>query len=329
MTSVPMQPVAGPHRPVATSPPRRSGSMRRTSTIDTAWPDDTGRTVISVRGQDLVTDGDGRAEVIDELDVDLTVELATGEILAVSDEAHGGLIGSGLRSGFGRHVAHRFADRCLARSVLEDAPGALFVSGYAPLRAGLLRVEPDHLPVMVEHQADVCVGWARGGELLDVVQGTGQNPVPYGPAAPTLEADDPDGWHALPGLGTKSMRRRRLLDVARDGDGLAVTGHFRDSYRAEDHEMVLHEYLVDASVDAAGVVAAVTADPRTLPWKACPAAIDSASTVIGVALPDLPARVRVDLVGPATCTHLNSTLRTLADVEFLSARVSPGQAERS
>jgi hypothetical protein len=34
---------------------------------------------------------------------------------------------------------------------------------------------------------------------------------------------------------------------------------------------------------------------------------------------DLPARVRAELVGPGTCTHLNSTLRSLVDVPTLLA----------
>jgi hypothetical protein len=38
---------------------------------------------------------------------------------------------------------------------------------------------------------------------------------------------------------------------------------------------------------------------------------------VGVPVTDLPARVRAELVGPATCTHLNSTLRSLADVAAL------------
>ena len=34
---------------------------------------------------------------------------------------------------------------------------------------------------------------------------------------------------------------------------------------------------------------------------------------------DLRRRVRKELVGPATCTHLNDTLRELADLDTLAA----------
>ena len=63
------------------------------------------------------------------------------------------------------------------------------------------------------------------------------------------------------------------------------------------------------------------AAPLVLPWQACPAAVASASRLVGVAAADLPGRVRTDLAGTSTCTHLNSTLRTLADVGALAPTV--------
>jgi hypothetical protein len=42
--------------------------------------------------------------------------------------------------------------------------------------------------------------------------------------------------------------------------------------------------------------------------------------VVGVAVDDLPGRVRADLRGAGTCTHLNSSLRCLADVAALAGR---------
>jgi hypothetical protein len=147
--------------------------------------------------------------------------------------------------------------------------------------------------------------------------------TPYGPVAPAIEAGDPEGWHQLPAMGPGTIRRRRQLDVWPDGatGGLGVQAHFRDSYRADDHEMVLHEYLVHVAVAAGGRIASVAADPRTLPWVECPGAAASASGVVGMALDDVAARVRAELVGPATCTHLSSTLRSLADVRALAALI--------
>ena len=97
-----------------------------------------------------------------------------------------------------------------------------------------------------------------------------------------------------------------------------MLSHFRDSYAADDHEMALHEYLVEARV-VGGRIASITADPRTLPWAECPGAAASAQGVVGVGLAELGAKVRADLVGVTTCTHLSSTLRALADVRSLVA----------
>jgi hypothetical protein len=97
-----------------------------------------------------------------------------------------------------------------------------------------------------------------------------------------------------------------------------VQEHFRDAYASPEGEMVLHEYVVDAEVDD-GCIAWLTVDPRVLPWDACPGAAASAQRLVGVALDDIPVRVRGDLTGTTTCTHLNSSLRCLADARVLAA----------
>jgi Protein of unknown function (DUF2889) len=157
---------------------------------------------------------------------------------------------------------------------------------------------------------DLVSGYAlaRGGVLPDAATGP--------------ERDDPAGWHALPPLRRGTVRRRRLLEVARAAagpPGLDVRAHFRDSWTGDGTEIALHEYEIQAVVDGAGRLARVEVDPRVLPWEACPGAVGSAARVVGVAVADLPARVWADLAGPSTCTHLNSTLRSLVDVPALAA----------
>jgi hypothetical protein len=148
----------------------------------------------------------------------------------------------------------------------------------------------------------------------------GHNPVPIGPAAPPLEPDGALDWHALGPLRHPTVRRRRRLDVlAPEPNGqFGVQEHFRDSYAAADGETVMHEYLVDAIVDQAGRIVSVDVDPRVLPWHECPGATPGAQRLVGAALSDIPARVRADFAGATTCTHLNSTLRTLADAGMLA-----------
>jgi hypothetical protein len=80
--------------------------------------------------------------------------------------------------------------------------------------------------------------------------------------------------------------------------------------------MVMHEYTVDAVIRD-DLIASIDVDARVLPWAACPGAVPSAGRMVGVALDDLARAARTELVGPATCTHLTSTARSLADVRAL------------
>jgi hypothetical protein len=325
-----VDPVRGPHRPLPATPRRRPGSVRRTTTTDTAWPDlGAGRTTLDVRGRDLVTGDDGTEVVADRFEVALVVELAAGTVLELSGRDASrleALVGGRLRAGFGRHLAEILPDDgnrgTIALAALADLPGAFLVSGYALLRHGLVGVDPDRAEEAARRQADVCIGWATGSPVLRTLVERGRNAVPMGPTAPALDTGDPGGWHPVAALGPRGMRRRRQLDVWReDGGGVGVLAHLRDSYRAEDHEMALHEYVVEATVDADGRISAVTADPRTLPWAECPGATASAAGLVGCSLTEVAARVRAELVGPATCTHLSSTLRALADVGSLAAHL--------
>ncbi len=283
------QPRHGPQRAAPSTPPRAPASVRRTTSIDVTRPDGlTGRVVAVVAGQDLATDAGGHSSVVRRFAVDVAVEPDTGAILGfdgrdgttdvadVTDLAD--LVGASLRSGFGRRLASALPDeaesRSLRYSLLEDLAGGFLVSGYAPLRAGLLVGDPATGKERARHQADICVGWADGGPVHRALAEGGHTAVPTGPAAPPLERDDPSGWHPLAPLGHGTVRRRRRLDVARGptGSGLRAQSHFRDSYAGDQPEMVMHEYAVDAVIDD-DRIAGIEVDPRVLPWQACPGAV--------------------------------------------------------
>ena len=54
-----------PRGSVASAPPRRPGSVRRTTTLDFTWPDGlAGNTVLDGRARDLRTNADGAATVL-------------------------------------------------------------------------------------------------------------------------------------------------------------------------------------------------------------------------------------------------------------------------
>ena len=324
----------GPRDPLAATPEPAPRSVRRTWSIDTTFPNGlNGDVVADIRGRDLRTDANGTAAAVDELAVLLEIDPAAGTIgtvdAASSSTSLDALQGICIRGGFGRRLAELFPEdherRSLLYSPLEDLSGAQLVSGYAHLREGVIPPTREFADAAVSTQSDVCIGWAADGAFIEATKVGGRIPIPIGPAAPDIGGDARDGWHDLAPLSLSTVRRRRRIDVlGRPGNGgLRAQEHFRDSYAASDHETVMHEYLVDATFDADGRLSKIDVEPRVLPWEECPGATAGAQRLIGVHLDEIAARVRNELVGVAACTHLNSTLRTLADVRAL-ARFLPG-----
>jgi hypothetical protein len=302
--------------------------MRRTWNIDITFPsgvDD--KVVADVRGRDLRVDDDGGADAVDAVSLTIDIELPTSTITGV-DVRHAAmpleqLVGAGVRSGFGRQLAGRFPDeaarRTLGYSVLEDLGGAMLVSGYARVREGQIALTPDRAELAAAAQADICIGWAADGPIIETIREYGRNPMPIGPLAPRFDRHEVLAWHEMDPPARSTARRRRRLDVeAGTGDSaIHVQEHFRDTYAGPDGEMVLHEYLVDARAED-GRLVAIEVAPRVLPWDACPGAAASAQRLLGTVLDEIPARVRTELVGTTTCTHLNSSLRCLADARALA-----------
>jgi len=328
-----MDPAPGPRRPLPATPAPAGRSVRRTTSIDITRPDGLpGPVVALVAGRDRAVDARGGAH--DRAAVSLAFRAtASGVVQGIDDTTAGGpagladLVGADLRSGFGRRWTAALpadaAERTVLAALLDDLPGALLVSGYALARGGHLTQDAVTGPQIAARQADICAGWAVGQPLHDVLAVEGRVAIPSGPPAPPLERADPGGWHALAPLGEGTVRRRRLLEVAPGpGATLAVRAHFRDSWTGDGREIALHEYEVEATVDGEGRIARVEVDPRVLPWDACPGAVGSASRVVGVHVADLPVHVRAELQGPSTCTHLNSTLRSLTDVAALAGTVA-------
>ncbi|MGH9273912.1 MAG: DUF2889 domain-containing protein [Acidimicrobiales bacterium] len=314
-------PARGPHHTVEGTPALVSGAVRRTTSVDVTRPEGFGRPVLVIfRGRDAAADGEDGCRDLDVFEGRLTVDEPSGVIAHAAVAASMGvpdLEGLSLRRGWGRALAaHTASGRALLHSALEDLGGAFLVSGYASLRAGLLATAPGEGPSRAAAQADVCVGWASGSDVVRMLRDTGAHAVPIGPhASPVLLTPGP--WHPVDGLEPGTVRRIRRLDVVPGPDGYLAQAHFRDSYASDEPEMVLHEYLVDVVVDADRRVLSVEVDARVLPWDTCPGAVASAQAVVGLPLDQLAARVRDDLRGPSTCTHLTSTLRTIADLEHL------------
>jgi len=337
---------SGPARPVPTTVDRSPGSVRRTSSIDTARPDGLlGDLVVTARARDLRTEPDGSPAVLGEAELSARIDGTTRELASIAsspavpelDGLIGSLVGPGFRSRLTACCPGERDGSTLVHLLLDDLPGVTLVSGYAMQRAGALSrprqpqgPEEDHPgPArMMMAQDDLCAGWAHDGTMMVTIRSTGEIPVPAGPPAPLLERrDDPMAWHPMDPLAPHSMRRRRRLDVVAPaglGNPYRIDAHFRDSHMNDvGVESVVHEYSVTGAIDGTGSrVLDMAAEAQVLPWMECPGAVASAGRVVGMETGELRTRVRRELTGASTCTHLNDTLRSLGDVQVLVAWLS-------
>lgn len=338
---------SGPRDPLPATPPRMPGSIRRTTTIDVVRTGDLyGPARIDARGRDLRTDRDGRPEVVaaarlgagvDPEKVLTALSVVTDGVEVTGppgDAALARLVGAATTAGFRAVVADALADHLAAGTLwhllVDDLVGAVLVSGVAPQHAEELagggpieELTRSHAELMFATMSDICAGWAPDAVMLSEFARTHKLPVACGPDAPPSERDDdPWSWHDTAPLPPHGVRRRRRIDLGPlDADGRrSVDVHFRDSHvDAAGRERCVHEYTVDGWFDPdRGVLGGVRSTARVLPWRECPAAVGSAARVEGVPVSELRRHVRAELRGPTTCTHLNDTLRSLADVGALA-----------
>ncbi len=334
---------AGPHAPAPPSAPElRIGSVRRTTTIETVRPPSTGsRTVVRAKALEERRRADGPVERVGAQALSAALSFPGEQIeeieaepeVAPVDRLVGQRVGPGFRQLTREILGDRLAVNSLLHHLLDDWAGANLVSGYAMQRRAdregtPLRTSAEHLAGSI----DICAGWTEDGSILSTVRRTNVVPTALGPRIPLAVA----AVDAIPALGAApkgrteqppvgGTRRRRRLDLWQDGGEYRFEEHFRDSYvEGRDAESVLHEYLVRGTADLRRlVVASIEAEALVLPWRECPRALASAQRIVGWPVADLRARVRDELVGTSTCTHLNDTLRVLADLSVLAA-VLPG-----
>jgi hypothetical protein len=332
---------AGPQDAVTATTRRRAGSIRRTTNIDTLRPDGLrADAVVEARARDLRTNLDGTTDVVGTATLQARIS-PTRELLSIGTSpdipALQGLLGASVGPGFRSRVNAIVTDGCedgsLLYLLLDDLPGATLVSGYALHRGGALDDEAAATHARAKAatgpfpdlgtQGDICAGWAHDATMMVHVRGTGTLPVPIGPPAPILvRRDDPLSWHEMAELSPHAVRRRRRLDLVAPPEGERehrLDLHFRDSHVDErGSESIMHEYTLSGTVDlAAGRMGSVAPRAHVLPWVECPGALASAQRVDGMELSELRSRVRKEFVGRSTCTHLNDSLRSLADVTAL------------
>ncbi|MBX9641815.1 MAG: DUF2889 domain-containing protein [Mycobacteriaceae bacterium] len=282
---------------------------------------------LSGRARDLWTAADGTVTEVGSATLAATIEQVARVVrhveVAPAVAAMSRLTGAPAMSGF-RAVADKVAPellqaRDLRYTLLDDVPVATLISGHALSASNLLgdvAKSGYYLPV-----ADQCAGFATGGLLMTSFE-AGDPVIVTGPPAPDLDHDgDPWAWHAMSPLPIHGMRRRRRIDVhqGESPSRVGIDAMFRDTYvRSDGVETIIHEYTLDAVVDTeTGVIVDSRATPRVLPWQECPGAVASAARITGMTLQELHFRVRRELHGTSTCTHLNDLLRSMADAEAL------------
>jgi hypothetical protein len=334
--------------PADRTPPRRPRSVRRTTTHDAVRHDGPRGPVTAIaRGRDLYTSAPGKATVVAAARVDAVVSSPGGVVAWISadpaDDRLAALAGRAASSGFRGAVERALPGEREAGTILyqllDDLPTALLVGGYAIMaslreqaRAGALPRPPRRAVPL--QQVDMCSGWVDGGVLVSGLvdgippfvegalapgSGTPGAAVADAGALDAAGATDALAWHEHPALPPSSMRRRRRVDVCLDGPVARVEAFFRDSYtRPDGRETILHEYTVDGAVELGDLTfTSCVARFGALPWPECPGALASAGRVVGTPVSGLRQRVRGELKGVGTCTHLNDTLRALEDVGAL------------
>ena len=323
-----------PQGSVASAPPRRAGSVRRTVTMDFTWPDGMrGDTVLDGRARDLRTNEDGSTTVLAEASLCLVSD-ARRIIRRISSTprlpGRQTLVGESAMSGFRRRLAGVAAVQSAVETplyqLLDDVPGATLVSGAAWQRwydmDRYLEIKAD-----VTHRVmtDVCTGYQHGSSALNpdgtLIWRQGRQP------AVDIDAiGDSLAWHPHTDPAGVTMRRARRIDVWSVGPAVHVDAFFQDSSTLpEGGRQSIHEYTLTAEADLeTGAVRAVAPVPRVLPYDECPLAVRNVAALAGLPMGELRGAVLERLRGPLGCTHLNDMLRALAAVPALARHLPVG-----
>ncbi len=324
-----------PSDPVVAPPARRPDSVRRTSTILMFWPDGAGTDLhLKGRARDLLTRAEGEPEVVGTADLYVVTNPLREVVSIEADPAPLGLdtlVGSRAGGNLRRSIAEELPDEVAAGTpmhlLLDDVAGCTLIAGFVFIRwMDQLPAFRDRMQNGPKHRMqDICSGF-RPGSVALFPDGT-LSGKPQNVAHPSSlnDPDDPWSWHELDDHPAMAMRRSRRIDVWVEDDVLQIDAMFRDNaWDPDGQESVVHEYHMEGSADrSSGLLRAVTAEPRVLPYNECTGAAPNASWMEGTELREMRTAVLERLKSVDCCTHLNDGLRSLAEVPIL-ARSLPG-----
>lgn len=330
-----------PHSgPAGPTWPRRPWSVRRTSTIDTVWPEGLGTELqMTGRGRDLLTGADpDRPRVLAEDSCRVSVSPAR-EIMAIETTpprvGAGGLVGSRagsqLRSAIAECLPADLANGSPLYLLLDDIAGASLVANWAwslwqPGWLEKVRSAAERSGAIERDMVGVCVGFSP--QSPTVVEGLTQQPNLNQQVVDLSAGGDPFGWHELARQDGPSARRSRVIDAWIEGSVIKAVTHFQDSAPTpQGTRMAVHEYLAAITVDRASMTLLdIDADPRILPFGYCPAATLNIGNLVGTPVADLRRQVLAEFPKTLGCTHLNDTMRSFAEVPLLIGRLENAMA---
>lgn len=331
-----------PLGPADASPPRRINSIRRTSTIDSTWSDGMhANREVTGFARDLITPDLGREPILVAQDELFAVIEPNRSIVSLKtfperEDIHT-LVDAGNRRYSRWQISKKLPQEAESGTplylLLDDLIGVFVVEHVAggiwnaedptSLSASMLANDTEsslNLPVVREQRvmAGTCAGLAPGSNALNS-DGTYRGPM-RNSSVPVIEnVADNWGWHSLPNLEGMSHRRARRIDVWVDQEQVHVEAFFQDSFtHPSGQRYAAHEYNVFATADLeSGNVVSISAEPRILPLDLCPLATQSVHKLIGHSLQGFRDSVNKLLPGVEGCTHMNDTLRSLAEVPVL------------
>lgn len=322
---------AAPAHILGPVPIQQAGTVRRAAAMDLSWPEGRlGLARLAGICQDLAAPGGAGPRLIGEARIE--AKLSAGKrLISVDANEHGDALASftgqfaggafrqGLRTAFAS-VDERQGQTFM---LLDNLPGAAFVSSW-----GWYCWDYD---TMLQHwlsegprrpMENVCAGFVRGAPSLDAM---GRPDIANQSSAyvdDLVNPADPDGFPALPGGGEPAFRRARWIDVRLMRGGISVQAGHQDSAATPDgRRRAVHEYRVEALLDAESRIRSIDVTPTILPFASCPAAALNSGRLVGTKIEAIDASVRHSLAREMGCTHLNDLLKDLACVPILAAKL--------
>lgn len=335
--SLPPQQFSFARQSAGHAPLRRPGSIRRTTSIDSDWPDGLGQPWEMIgRARDLLTPfGDAEPRVLASAQFRIMAS-PIREILSIEasvdhprlQEMVGVRAGGASRAALGEKLGDLKGTPLY--QLLDDYAGASLVAGWIWSRWSddwMVRARNAGTRSTAGrggNMTDVCVGFAEGASSLHQ-DGSGNTvDQSYAEVGPLEHPDDALSWHPMPFQQGPQKRRSRRIDLWREGDLVKLDAAFQDSgSNPNGGRTAIHEYRLFAEIDAeSGTLEALQVLPMILPFRECPGAAVKASRLVGQKVADFREIVLEKFASTRGCTHLNDVLRALSDVPAL-ARLLP------